>query len=83
MFLERSTLYHLAFGEFRHDSAIQASLVALAAPSLDVFERCVELITKHRQVVVKFLACDFSINLGGHDIGVSQYTAYTLDGHSL
>ena len=83
MFRERCDLCHLAFGEFRHDSAIQASLVALAAPSLDVFERCVELIAEHRQVVVEFLACDAGINLGGHDIGVSQYTAHTLDRHSF
>ena len=50
---------------------------------LTVFERCVEFIAKHRQVVVEFLACDAGVNLRGHDIGVSQYTAHTLDGHTL
>ena len=51
--------------------------------SFEVLERRVELIAKHRQVVVKFLARDFGVNLGGYDVGVSQYTAYALDGHSL
>lgn len=50
---------------------------------LTVFERCVEFIAKHRQVVVEFLACDAGVNLRGHDVGVSQYTANTLDGHTL
>ena len=45
--LARCTLCHLAFGELRHDSATQTSLMALAAPSLDVLERCIELIAKH------------------------------------
>ena len=57
--------------------------MALAAPSLDVFERCVEFIAKHRQVVVEFLSCDAGVNLGGHDVRVSQYTAHALDGHAL
>ena len=51
--------------------------------SFEVFERRVELIAKHCQVVVKFLTCDFCINLGGHNVRVSQYPAHTLDGHSL
>ena len=50
---------------------------------LKPFERCIEFVAKHRQVVIKFLACDFSINLGGHNIGVSQDSAHTLDGHSF
>ena len=48
---------------------------------LNVFERCIELITKHRQVIVKFLTGYLRVNLGGHDVRVSQYTAYALDGH--
>ena len=50
---------------------------------LNVFERRVELIAEHRQVVVEFLACDFGVNLGGHDIGVSQDSTHALDGHAL
>ena len=50
---------------------------------LKPFERCIEFITKHRQVVVEFLACDFGVNLGGYNVRVSQYPAHALDGHSL
>ena len=51
--------------------------------SFEVLERRVELIAKHCQVVVKFLTCDFCVNLGGHDVGVSQYPAHALNRHTL
>ncbi len=51
--------------------------------SFEVLERRVELIAKHCQVVVKFLTRNFRINLGSHNVGVSQYAAYTLDRHAL
>ena len=57
--------------------------MALAASSLDVFERCVEFIAEHRQVIIEFLTRDFGVNLGGHDVRMSQYTAHALDGHAL
>ena len=50
---------------------------------LKPFERCIEFVAEHCQVVVKFLACDFGVNLGGHDIGVSQYTTHALNRHSF
>ena len=50
---------------------------------LKPFERCIEFVAKHRQVVIKFLARDFCVNLGGHNVRVSQYSAHTLDGHTL
>ena len=50
---------------------------------LNVFERRVELIAEHRQVVVEFLACDFGVNLGGHDIGVSQASTKIHTNHRI
>ncbi len=35
---------------------------------LKPFERCIEFVAKHRQVVVKFLTCDFGVDLGGHPV---------------
>ncbi len=40
-------------------------------PSLDAFERSIELVTQHRQVCIQFLRCVFCINLCRDDVRVS------------
>ena len=50
---------------------------------LNVLEGCIEFVTQHCQVIVEFLARYLRIDLCRDDVRVSQYSAYTLDGHSF
>ena len=52
-------------------------------PSLDAFERSIELVTQHRQVIVEFLARYLRIDLCRDDVRMAQYSAHALDGHSF